>query len=182
MSDPLHIPAQSTVRAGATRQPDAWRGLRARTRSSPLRHLHALLLLLFACAAGAPARAADTQVILSPDRANTPVSRDMLRAIFTTRLRQWPDGTPIRVFVLPDDHPLHDQFCREHLGMYPYVLREIWDRLQFTGTGLAPTQVYSENEMRSRVRSTPGAIGYLSAGEAQNPAVSLRAAPDRPAK
>lgn len=182
MSDPSHIPAHTTVRAGAARRPDAWRERQGGTRSSPLRHLRALLLLLFACAASAPAQAADTQVILSPDRANAPVSRDVLRAIFTTRLRQWPDGTPIRVFVLPDDHPLHDQFCREHLGMYPYVLREIWDRLQFTGTGLAPTQVYSENEMRSRVRSTPGAIGYVSAGEAQNPAVSLRAAPDRPAK
>jgi hypothetical protein len=35
----------------------------------------------------------------------------------------------------------------------------------FTGTGLAPTLVRSEEEMRARVRATPGAIGYVSSGK-----------------
>lgn len=112
--------------------------------------------------------AAGTEVIVSPDRAAYAVDRPMLRAIFTVRLREWPDGVPIRVFVLPDDNGIHDQFCREQLGMYPYVLRDIWDRLQFTGTGLIPTVVRSEPEMRSRVLSTPGAIGYVSSTNPQN--------------
>lgn len=111
-----------------------------------------------ACAGG-------IEIIVNDDRGATQIDRDTLRAIFTTRLRQWPDGAPIRIFVLPDDYPLHDRFCREQLGMYPYVLRELWDRLQFTGTGLTPTVVRSEEEMRARVRTTPGAIGYASAAE-----------------
>jgi hypothetical protein len=132
--------------------PGAWR--RPRT----------LLLLLLALSLwpGA-ALAGGTEVIVSPDRNGTTINREVLRAIFTTRLRQWPDGTPVRVFVLPDDSTLGDQFYREQLGMYPYVLREIWDRMQFTGTGLAPTLVHSEAEMRNLVQSTPGAIGYVSA-------------------
>jgi hypothetical protein len=31
----------------------------------------------------------------------------------------------------------------------------------FTGTGFAPTVVQTEKEMIERVRSTPGAIGYV---------------------
>jgi hypothetical protein len=89
------------------------------------------------------------------------LDRSLLRAVFTMRVRQWPDGSPIKVFVLPDSDPLSDQFYRERLGMYSYVLRRAWDRMVFTGTGLAPTVVGTEKEMIERVRSTPGAIGYV---------------------
>jgi ABC-type phosphate transport system substrate-binding protein len=109
---------------------------------------------------------ADTvQIIVNPDQVNTPIDRTLLRAIFTMRLRQWPDGTPVHVFVLPDHDEATALFCREQLGTYPYVMRSTWDRMVFTGTGLAPTVVGSEREMRERVRSTPGAIGYVHSAD-----------------
>lgn len=82
------------------------------------------------------------------------------------RVRQWPDGRPTRVFVLGDTSELHDRFCREQLGTYPYVLRNAWDRMVYTGTGLAPVLVENEDEMRRRVLATPGAIGYVRRGAA----------------
>lgn len=106
--------------------------------------------------------AAAAEVVTHADHARTPLSRELLRAIFTMRLREWPDGKPVRVFVMPDNDAAHDEFCRGQLGMYPYVLRNTWDRLVFTGTGLAPTQVRSEDEMRQKVQDTPGAIGYVA--------------------
>jgi hypothetical protein len=105
--------------------------------------------------------AASVDVLVSPDQAHTRLDRTLLRAIFTMRLRQWPDGTAVHVFVLPDHDAATDRFCREQLGTYPYVMRDTWDRMVFTGTGLAPTVVASEQEMRERIRSTPGAIGYV---------------------
>ncbi len=125
-----------------------------------------LLLLLLACAAAPVAAAAaespGVEIITSPDRSQVVVDRALLRAIFTMRLRQWPDGQPLRVFVLADSNPLHDRFCREMLGTYPYVLRNSWDRMVYTGTGFAPVTVSSEEEMRRRVQATPGAIGYVA--------------------
>ena len=117
-----------------------------------------LLLLNAAPAADPPA----IEIITSADRSGMVADRALLRAAFTMRLRQWPDGKPLRVFVLPDNHPLHDRFCRELLGTYPYVLRNAWDRMVYTGTGFAPVTVSSEEEMRRRVQATPGAIGYIS--------------------
>jgi ABC-type phosphate transport system substrate-binding protein len=117
------------------------------------------LLLLFAMAPAA--LGAGVEVIVSPDQSRVGIDRDLLRAIFSMRVREWPGGEPIRVFVLPDDDQLSNDFCRELLGTYPYVLRTLWDRMVFTGTGLAPTIVKSEQEMRARVRTTPGAIGYV---------------------
>lgn len=89
------------------------------------------------------------------------LSSNSLRAIFGMRQRAWPDGTPIKVFVLADDMPLHNSFAKEKLNAFPYQLRQAWDRLVFSGTGQAPTKVSSSEEMFDQVASTPGAIGYL---------------------
>ncbi len=99
-------------------------------------------------------------MLVHPDRAAFEPDRSLLRALFTLRVTVWPDGQPVRVFVLPDRAQLHDEFVRERLGTYPYVLRSVWDRKVYTGVGLAPVEVGSEAEMTKRVMSTPGAIGY----------------------
>ena len=123
------------------------------------------LVLLLLCLGGSHAvRAQSVEIIVNPSLQSVPLDRDLLRAIFTMRLRSWPNGPPVRVFVLPDSDPVSDRFYREQLGMYSYVLRSAWDRMVYTGTGLAPTVVRSEKEMRERVLATPGAIGYVSRG------------------
>jgi len=116
----------------------------------------------------------EVEVIVTPSLAKVTLDRSFLRAVFMMRVRQWPDGTPIRVFVLPDDNPLSDRFYREQLGTYSYVLRRAWDRMVFTGTGFAPTLVRSEAEMIERVRSTPGAIGFVRKREASSQHRSAR--------
>jgi hypothetical protein len=87
---------------------------------------------------------------------------ETIREIFFMRLNTWPDGSPVRVFVLPDDNPLHIRFAKEILGVYPFQLRSAWDRLLYSGTGVSPTTVETQQEMRKRIESTPGAIGYIS--------------------
>lgn len=90
------------------------------------------------------------------DKLNT----STLRAIFSLRKRSWENQTPIKVFVLPDNHPLHKNFCKTVLKIYPYVLRDQWDRVIFSGVGTPPTTVKDIEELRRIVTSTPGAIGY----------------------
>ena len=100
-------------------------------------------------------------VIVSPQQTPQSISQNALRAIFGMRLRTWPDQTPVHVFVLPDDNPTHNAFTKQDLNVYPHQLRLAWDRLVFSGTGQAPTEVASEEEMRDKVAKTPGAVGYL---------------------
>jgi hypothetical protein len=76
------------------------------------------------------------------------------------RLNEWPNGRHAQVFVLPDNHPLHEAVAKSVLGLYPYQLRRAWDRQLFSGTGPAPITVTTESEMIERVARTPGAIGY----------------------
>lgn len=83
------------------------------------------------------------------------------RAIFGMRQVKWPDGSLVKVIVLPDTHPLHGAMCKERLNMYSYQLQQSRDRLVYSGMAQAPIEVASEAEMVSVVASTPGAIGYV---------------------
>lgn len=102
-------------------------------------------------------------VVVNPDTDVATLSQNAIRSIFGMRLRNWPDRQPIRVYVLPDQHPLHENFAKQVLNIFPNQLRRAWDRLVYSGTGQAPIQVDTVQEMLDRVASTPGAIGYLSA-------------------
>jgi len=77
------------------------------------------------------------------------------------RQTQWLDGQRITVFVLPRYHALHLQFSKERLEMYPYQLDRIWNKLTYSGLGVAPITVVSPAALINAVRSTPGAIGYV---------------------
>lgn len=124
----------------------------------------------------ASARTADASgevlLIVHPDVVGD-IDASQLRTIYTMRLRQWPDGQGLRVFTLPDNHPAHVRFAEQSLRILPHLLRRSWDRLVFSGTGQAPSEVASEAEMIERVASTPGAIGYVTSGHAELEAVRV---------
>lgn len=102
------------------------------------------------------------EVVVHSNVHQSEISRNTLRAIFGMRLLKWPDGNPIKVFVLQDDDTLHITFSKSILHMFPYQLRRAWDRQVYSGTGQSPNEVSTLNEMLEKVASTPGAIGYLS--------------------
>lgn len=72
----------------------------------------------------------------------------------------WPNGQAIKVFVLPSKNNLHQRFSKEILKIFPYQLDRIWNKLTYSGIGIAPTVVDSPEELLKAVISTPGAVGY----------------------
>lgn len=102
-------------------------------------------------------------VINNPQMTDTLLSTSALRGVFGMRLHNWPEtGTPIKVFVLEDQHPLHENFARTILSIFPHQLRNAWDRVIYSGIGQAPNVVASEQEMLNQVATTAGAVGYIS--------------------
>jgi hypothetical protein len=112
-------------------------------------------------------------MIVHPGVGVTAITTNEARLYLTMRLKTWPNGVPVKVFVLPDEDPLHRRFATAVLGLYPYQLRRVWDRQLFSGTGQAPTTVASEAEMMRRVAATPGALGYVGSVPADAPVRSL---------
>lgn len=126
------------------------------------------LLITFFFAGNALSSESPVEVITHPGVNSSYLSKNLLRSIFGMRLRTWQNGLPIRVFVLPDDAPLHSIFTKQKLNIFPYQLRSAWDRMVYSGTGQAPFVVHTEEEMRARIASTPGAIGYLNGSMIDN--------------
>lgn len=86
-----------------------------------------------------------------------------LRSIFAMQRPIWSNGEKIQVFVLADNNPLHREFTKTKLNMFPHQFRRIWDRLLFSGTGQPPRQVGSPEEMIEKISTTPNSIGYAEA-------------------
>jgi len=101
-------------------------------------------------------------IVVNKSSPQDSISLGSLRTVFGMRLRTWPNGTPIKVLVLPDNKQLHIEFCKQVLGIFPHQLRWAWDRLVYSGTGQAPEQVSTEEQMLEALERTPGAIGYLT--------------------
>lgn len=125
------------------------------TRNRPLQLIYGIVLTL------SPLAADTAEVIAHRGVSTTTLTVSMARAMFGMRQNKWPDGTPLKVFVLSDAHPLHKALCREVLDVFPYQLRQSWDRQVYSGTGQAPTELTSEEQMISQVSATRGAIGYV---------------------
>ncbi|TDB04250.1 hypothetical protein [Halomonas marinisediminis] len=122
----------------------------------------ALLFCLIALAGGRSVASDQTLLLVAhADVTTQHLTRDTTRAIFAMRQRTWPDGQAVRVFVLPNGHPVHERFVKERLTVYPHQLQLAWDRMVFSGTGQAPDRVRHQTEMLERIATTPGAIGYL---------------------
>jgi ABC-type phosphate transport system substrate-binding protein len=116
-----------------------------------------IILILFTI----PSFSSAQEIIVNPSLSEEAIKLNALRAIFSMRLRNWPDGTPVKVFVLDDRANIHVSFSKKKLNIFPHQLRYSWDRLVYSGTGQAPTKLKSEREMLKMVAATPGAIGYL---------------------
>lgn len=101
------------------------------------------------------------RVIANDATAVRRLTRGELRAIFSMRMTHFADGIPVTVFVLPDQDERHRAFTKQLLNLLPYVLRDTWDRLVFTGTGKGPVVVQDPDELIRRVADTPGGIGYI---------------------
>lgn len=124
-------------------------------------NLSTCVLFSILCTVGSVQGKESNEVIANPSVGEQTLSKNALRGIFGMRLQIWPDGSSVKVFVLPDEHPVHVGFSKEVVNVFPYQLRAAWDRLTFSGTGQSPIEVRSEEDMRTKIATTPGAIGYL---------------------
>lgn len=115
-----------------------------------------VIVMLF----GSPVtHAVDVITNISADTAS--ITTTQLRRIYSMRQVKWANGVPITIFVLSSTNTTHQKFCKETLRLFPYQLDRIWNKLTFSGMGVAPTIVSSEKELIKAVKSTTGAIGYI---------------------
>lgn len=101
------------------------------------------------------------EVIVNQSVNSEELTTAQLRRIYTMRQVSWSDGSPIVVYMLPSKHPTHQQFSKDVLRIFPYQLDRIWNKLIFSGLGVAPNVVATKELLIEKVSSVTGAIGYV---------------------
>ena len=116
---------------------------------------------------------AETVVIVNPQIQIDNISSKSLGRIYAMQVKHWADGQPIKVFTYSTQKETYRDFVISEIKIQPHQLERLWNRLIFTGTGRAPVVVGNEKEMLQKIRTTPGAIGYLETTESLSGVKSL---------
>lgn len=121
--------------------------------------LKRILLSLVLCAAS---YANALEIITSEPKDSSVIDADFVKAIFSGRVRYWPNGTPIKLITLPKNSKQHLELCKTFLEIHPRQFSRNWDIIIFSGFGEKPAVVETESEVIDRIQNTPGSIGYIS--------------------
>ena len=122
------------------------------------------VLTLFALALSFSRSVLAVEYIYNHKEQEQQLSEFNLRAIFTSRMRRWPDGTPVKLVTYNYDNSVFINVCSK-MKIYPINFKRVWDMVVYSGGGDGPIFVENKEEMLKVVKTTPGAIGYLETVE-----------------
>ena len=115
-------------------------------------------LLIVALGSVAPTFAEDV-VVVHATSSLAAITEDQFKDIFLGRKNSWADGGKV-VVVVPKDGQANEALLTR-LGKNSQQFQTIWKKLVFTGKGLMPEQVESDEGVVAYVTKTPGAIGLV---------------------
>ncbi len=118
--------------------------------------------LFFFTASSASMFAQSVAVIAHKSSSAQTLEADKILDIYTLNTRNWADGSKITVFEVKGDSPIKSRFYAS-LNTAFTEMQKLWLKKQFSGKGLPPIAVNSEQELLEKVANTPGAIAYVNA-------------------
>lgn len=124
-----------------------------------------LLLLILGFLITTHARAAGLVVIASPQVPVDTISVSEMAAIYTLKKTVWGNNTPVVPVNREVNSALRQKFSEAVFNLSPQELAEYWNQLRFKGKQ-PPLVQTSDLAVLGFVRSVPGAIGYIDAGQA----------------
>lgn len=128
-----------------------------------------VLLLTLVLQAGRGAAADPTadpgfRVIVHASNDISELSRRQLSDIFMKRTLRWTDRSDIVPVDQSPSSRVRARFSRVIHGKSIAFVTRYWQRLIFSGRGIPPVELNSNEAVIELVRSNPGAIGYVENG------------------
>jgi ABC-type phosphate transport system substrate-binding protein len=122
-----------------------------------------IVLLLVA---GAPITRSDAdatfRIVVHPDNPTTRLDRKFVADAFLKKRTRWGNDTVIRPVDLGARSSVRARFSSEVIGRSVTSIRRYWSQLVFSGRGVPPPEVTSDEAVIKYVLRYPGAIGYVS--------------------
>lgn len=128
--------------------------------------MRAMIPLCLSLAIAAAASAAEFKIVANNATQVSSLSRDELKAIFMKRNGRWKDGVDIAPVDQPPSSPTRVSFTEAVHGKPVAAIESFWQQQIFSGRQVPPVTKASDDEVLAYVKTTPGAIGYVSNGTA----------------
>jgi ABC-type phosphate transport system substrate-binding protein len=145
------------------------------------RRIRLLAPLWLALLVVAPVAAGDAphpfRVIAHPDVPRSSVSREFLANAFLKNITRWPNDQAIRPVDLKLDAPTRKGFSEAVLRRSVAAMKAYWQQRIFSGRGVPPPALESDQAVVDYVTSHPGAVGYISAAAAPGSAKVITVTP-----
>lgn len=103
------------------------------------------------------------KVIVNASNPVKSLTRSQLAAMFLKKVDAWETGALVIPIDQPERAPVRQTFSREVLGKPPAAVKSYWNQLVFSGRSVPPPEKLSDADVVNFVRSTPSAVGYVSA-------------------
>jgi TonB family protein len=153
--------------------------MEAMKKQNGMRCLAALCVLAALVAfAGGSAQAANVKIIANPSVRAESISAAEVRSVFLEERNSLRDGTHVEP-VLATGGPAHAEFLKEYLGQSDNSLQDYYRTLVFTGKGLMPKVLRTDEDIVAYVARTRGAIGYVSSAAALDGVKALAVGPSQ---
>jgi hypothetical protein len=104
----------------------------------------------------------DFIIVVHPDNPAGSATRDFLEEAFLKRRAEWAGGEPIKPVDLQPDHPVRDKFSKRVLRRSVAAVKSYWQQRIFSGRGVPPPEVPSDQAVLAYVLAHRGGIGYVS--------------------
>lgn len=130
-------------------------------RASKLTLLPVLALAVLSATAAAQSRP-QFRVIVHPSNPVTSVDQRFLADAFLKKVTRWGHDEAIRPVDLHADSPVRRHFSDDALKRSVAAVKNYWQQLVFSGRGIPPPEMDSDEQVVKFVLRNPGAIGYVS--------------------
>jgi ABC-type phosphate transport system substrate-binding protein len=102
------------------------------------------------------------RIIVHPTNPANTVSKILLQDAFLKKTTRWPDDRNIRPADLKASSPVRVRFTEEVLGRTVAAVRSYWQQRIFSGRGVPPPELDSDQKVVAYVLEHEGAVGYVS--------------------
>lgn len=119
------------------------------------------LLLMLGIALASAHVSAESMVVIANPGAGSSLSKDQVANIYLGKKMAVPWGGEAFPVDLPDTSPLREKFYVRLTGKTAAETKAYWARLIFTGMGLPPRQMKTDEDVKKLVSTSKGAIGYI---------------------
>jgi hypothetical protein len=102
------------------------------------------------------------RVITHPDNPHRSVSRRFLADAFLKDVTRWEGGEPLHPVDLRSDSATRSSFSERVVKRSVAAVRSYWQQRIFSGRGLPPPELNSDEDVVRFVNRDRGAVGYVS--------------------